>query len=87
MAMKKEEKQLHQYPYFLGIIIIAVISGFAQVVLILDCFFPVLTLDWNTSFLFIKKFSREEITLAVTPAAAVRAKPLKVALRMLLKSA
>lgn len=42
---EKKEKRLRRYPYFLGIVIIGVVSCLAQAVLILDCFFPVLSLD------------------------------------------
>ena len=37
--------------------------------------FLVSALVWNTSFLFRKKFSREDRILAPAPAAAVRGKP------------
>jgi len=41
----KKEKQLHRYPYFTGILTIAVISVMAQILLIWDCFHPTLVLE------------------------------------------
>ena len=44
---KKEikEKRLSRYPYFIGVMTIGGISALAQILLILDCFFPVLVLE------------------------------------------
>ena len=41
----KTEKQLYRYPYFIGILTIGVISVMAQILLIWDCFHPVLVLE------------------------------------------
>lgn len=45
--IKKEikEKRLSRYPYFIGVMTIGGISALAQILLILDCFFPVLVLE------------------------------------------
>lgn len=37
-----EQKNLHRYPYFIGLIILASVAGAMQLVIILDCFFPIL---------------------------------------------
>jgi len=42
---EKKEKRLYRYPYFFGIMIVGVISALAQMLLVLDCFFPVLILE------------------------------------------
>lgn len=43
--MAKKQKKIRQYPYILAIIVISVISCVAQIVIILDCIFPVITLE------------------------------------------
>lgn len=48
--MRKENDQaarktLRRYPYFFGILSIAVLSVLAQILVILDCFFPILVLE------------------------------------------
>ncbi len=36
------QKTMHQYPYLIGLLSFAVIAGIVQVLVILDCFFPLL---------------------------------------------
>lgn len=47
MKRNKEEssRSLRHYPFLLGILCIVILSGVAQVMVFLDCFFPILVLD------------------------------------------
>lgn len=40
-----EQKNLHRYPYFIGLIVMASIAGAIQLAIILDCFFPILSYE------------------------------------------
>ena len=42
---KAEARQLRRYPYFLGILIIGAISMLVQILVVLDCIFPVLRFE------------------------------------------
>ena len=42
---QSEPKNLHRYPYFIGLIILASIAAAMQLVIILDCFFPILVYE------------------------------------------
>ena len=45
MGRKRNEsiqKTMHQYPYLIGLLILGILTGIVQVLVILDCFFPLL---------------------------------------------
>ena len=45
MQRKRNEsiqKTMHQYPYLIGLLILGILTGIVQVLVILDCFFPLL---------------------------------------------
>lgn len=41
-AAENSGRRLHRYPYFLGLISVGAISIVAQIIVILDCFFPII---------------------------------------------
>lgn len=42
---KAKEKRLHRYPYFAAVLVIGVISVIAQIVIILDCMYPLFSYE------------------------------------------
>ena len=45
ITSQQKRTQLHRYPYLVGLLSVGIISVIAQIIVVLDCFFPIIALE------------------------------------------